>query len=106
MIFETLKNFYQEIDKIRGRSLNFAFIMEDKNDFELLFASTSQQIASELVEWLQCYSSPLIINSLAKTSLLTFSKINCDKGPASKNSSWIVVEDLKRGRFFLYFFFT
>lgn len=49
MNFESLKKTYSEIEQIRGRSLNFGVVMEDKKDSELLFASTPQQIASEML---------------------------------------------------------
>lgn len=49
MNFETLKNTCQKMGKIRGRSMNFAVIMEEQNNAELLFASIPQQNASEML---------------------------------------------------------
>ena len=39
----------QDIEKVKGRSLNFGVTVEDKNDDDILFVSTPQQIAYEFL---------------------------------------------------------
>ena len=52
---QALNSTYNEIDQVKGRSLNFGVTFEDKNEDELLFASTPQQIAYEFLCLIDIY---------------------------------------------------
>ena len=46
---QTFNQICQDIEKVKGRSLNFGVTVEDKNDDDVLFVSTPQQIAYEFL---------------------------------------------------------
>ena len=52
MNYQSLKSVCYEVEQIRGRSLNFGVIMENKDESELLFLSTPQQIAFEMLNFI------------------------------------------------------
>ena len=67
-----MKKISDDIEKLKQRSFIFGVIIEDKNENEIIFTSTLQQIAHAFFVWLSFFQKTLLnkMNTKIKLHLL------------------------------------
>ena len=63
MNHQAFNQFCEDIEKVKGRSLNFGVTVEDKTDDDVLFVSTPQQIAHEFLRMVDICSDEKILHN-------------------------------------------